>query len=50
MSWRRLEGVLEASWEYFGAVLGPPGRAVLGLGRDIAFIVDVLAIFRSLKL
>ena len=48
-SWRRLEGILEASWRCFGGGLGPPGSALLGLGRDIGFIVDFLPIFSSLN-
>ena len=48
-SWRRLEGILEASWRCFGGGLGRPGSALLGLGRDIGFIVDFLPIFSSLN-
>ena len=48
-SWRRLEGILEASWRCFGGGLGRPGSALLGLGRDIGFIVDFLSIFSSLN-
>ena len=48
-SWRRLEGILEASWRGFGGGLGRPGSVFLGLGRDIWFIVDFLSIFSSLN-
>ena len=48
-SWRRLEGILEASWRCFGGGLGRLGSALLGLGRDIGFIVDFLPIFSSLN-
>ena len=48
-SWRRPEDILEASWRCFGGGLGPPGSALLGLGRDIGFIVDFLPIFSSLN-
>ena len=48
-SWRRPEGILEASWRCFRGGLGPPGSALLGLGRDIGFIVDFLPIFSSLN-
>ena len=48
-SWRRLEGILEASWRCCGGGLGRLGSALLGLGRDIGFIVDFLQILRSLN-
>ena len=48
-SWRRLEGVLEASWRWFGGGSGLLGRVFLGLGRDIGFIVDFSLIFSSLN-
>ena len=48
-SWRRLEGILEASWRCFGGGLGRPGSALLGLGRDIGFIVDFLPILSILN-
>ena len=48
-SWRRLEGILEASWRCFGGGLGRLGSALLGLGRDIGFIVDFLPILSILN-
>ena len=48
-SWRHLEGILESSWTCFGGGLGRPGSALLGLGRDIGFIVDFLPILSILN-
>ena len=48
-SWRHLEGILESSWTCFGGGLGRHGSALLGLGRDIGFIVDFLPILSILN-
>ena len=48
-SWRRLQGILEASWRCFGGGLGRLGSALLGLGRDIGFIVDFSPILSSIN-
>ena len=48
-SWRRLEGILESSWTCFGGGWGRPGSALLGLGRDIGFIVDFSPILSSIN-